>query len=111
MTGLPCPSDLVPVCKNNNGVVVYSAKEAEVPEETPCIRCGRCVEVCPIGLNPYKIKYLCDADDLKGAAAANVMDCVVCGSCSYICPAHRRLTASFKAMKDKIAAEARKGKG
>ena len=39
------------------------------------------------------------------------MDCVVCGSCSYICPAHRRLTSSFKAMKDKIAAEARKGKG
>ena len=111
MTGLPCPSDLVPITKANNGVVVYSMKEAEVLEETPCIRCGRCVDVCPIGLNPYKLKYLCDRDDLKAAAAANVMDCVVCGSCSYICPAHRFLTPSFKNMKDKITAEAKKGKG
>ena len=111
MTGLPCPSVHIPITKANNGVVVYCAKEAVELEESPCIRCGRCVDACPIGLNPYKLKYLCDAQDMQGAAAANVMDCVVCGSCSYICPAHRVLTPSFKAMKDKIAAEAKKGKG
>ena len=111
MTGMPAPTDLVPLGKANNGVVVYSRKEAQALEESPCIRCGRCVEVCPIGLNPYKMKYLCDADDLKAAAEANVMDCVVCGSCSYICPAHRFLTPSFKNTKDKITAEARKKRG
>ena len=111
MTGLPCPSDLIPLTKANNGVVVYSEAEAAATEETPCIRCGRCVEVCPIGLNPYKLKYLCDADDLKGAEENNVMDCVVCGSCSYICPARRFLTPSFKNTKDKITLEAKKRKG
>ena len=111
MTGFPCPVTSVPVAKANNGVVVYSAKEAAELEESPCIRCGRCVDACPIGLNPYKLKYLCEAGDMKGASDENVMDCVVCGSCSYICPARRHLTSAFKAMKDKIAAEAKKGKG
>ena len=111
MTGFPCPTDRVPVAKANNGVVVYNRKEAEELEESPCIRCGRCVDACPIGLNPYRLKFLCDAGDMARAGAENVMDCVVCGSCSYICPARRRLTPAFKAMKDKIAAEAKKAKG
>ena len=111
MTGMPAPSDIVPLAKANNGVVVYNEKEALNLEESPCIRCGRCVEACPIGLNPYKLKYLCDADDLQAASEADIMDCVVCGSCSYICPAHRFLTPAFKNMKDKITAAARKKRG
>ena len=111
MTGFPCPTTDVPLAKANNGVVVYSAKEAAELEESPCIRCGRCVDACPIGLNPYRLKALCEAEDMARASAENVMDCVVCGSCSYICPAHRRLTSAFKAMKDRITAEAKKGRG
>ena len=70
------------------------------------------IELCELyGLNPYRLKFLCEAGDMKRAGEENVMDCVVCGSCSYICPAHRNLTSAFKAMKDKITAEAKKGKG
>ena len=111
MTGFPCPNENVPLTKANNGIVVYCTDEARETEESPCIRCGRCVDACPIGLTPWKLKFLCENNDLKGAGDENVMDCVVCGSCSYICPAHRRLTPAFKGMKDKIAAEAKKGKG
>ena len=98
MTGMPAPSDIVPLAKANNGVVVYNEKEALNLEESPCIRCGRCVEACPIGLNPYKL-------DMYG------MECCECGCCSYICPAHRFLTPAFKNMKDKITAAARKKRG
>jgi len=111
MTGFPCPNVNVPLAKANNGLVVYCVQETDDFEESPCIRCGRCVDACPIGLTPWKLKFLCEANDMAGAKASDVMDCVVCGSCSYICPAHRKLTTSFKAMKDKIVAEAKKGKG
>ena len=111
MTGFPAPTTRVPLAKANNGVVVYCARESAELEETPCIRCGRCVDACPIGLVPFKLKFMCEAGDMQAASANNIMDCVVCGSCSYICPAHRVLTSAFKAMKDKIAAEAKKGKG
>lgn len=111
MTGFPTPSTRVPLAKANNGVVVYCAKESAELEESPCIRCGRCVDACPIGLVPFKLKSICEAGDMKAASDNDIMDCVVCGSCSYICPAHRVLTSAFKAMKDQIAAEAKKGKG
>ena len=111
MTGLPCPSLDVPVAKANNGIVVYDARESRALDETPCIRCGRCVDACPMGLNPYLLKHLCDAGDMARAMRECVTDCIVCGCCSFICPAHRRLTPTFKAMKDAVAAEAKKGKG
>ncbi|MDO4547864.1 MAG: electron transport complex subunit RsxC [Clostridia bacterium] len=111
MTGLPCPNDEIPMAKSTNGVVVYGEHEAKQPEEGPCIRCGRCVETCPIGLNPFKLKHLCDAGDLEGAQANDVMDCIVCGSCSFICPARRFLTTSFKFTKDRITIEAKKKRG
>lgn len=110
MTGICAPNDEVPVCKNNNGVVVFNEKEARSVDEKACIRCARCVDVCPIGLNPYLLKHYCDAGNLEEAQAHNVMDCILCGCCSYICPSRRWLTASFKNTKDAIAAAARRKK-
>ncbi|MDD3919713.1 MAG: electron transport complex subunit RsxC [Eubacteriales bacterium] len=109
MTGMCAPNDGVSIAKATGGIVVYNEKNAKSVEEGPCIRCGRCVEACPVGLNPYRIKHFCDAGDLKGAEANSVMDCIVCGSCSYICPARRWLTASFKNTKDMIALAAKRG--
>lgn len=110
MTGNCAPSHDIPMTKATNGIVVYNKEDARSVEEGPCIRCGRCVESCPMGLNPYLIKHYCDMDKLEEAQKLDVMDCIMCGCCSYACPARRWLTASFKNAKDKIAAAAKRGK-
>ncbi|MEG0145398.1 MAG: electron transport complex subunit RsxC [Clostridia bacterium] len=111
MTGICVPNHGVPMTKATNGIVVYNKVEARSVEEGPCIRCGRCVEACPMGLNPYQIKHYCDADKLEEAEKLNVMDCIMCGGCSFACPSRRWLTASFKNAKDKIAAAAKAKRG
>ena len=111
--GMTCncvPNHFVPMTKATNGIVVYNKADARSVEEGPCIRCGRCVDACPMGLNPYLIKHHCDADNLEQAEKLNVMDCTLCGCCSYSCPAQRWLTASFKNAKDKITIARKRGK-
>lgn len=110
MTGLCLPNTQVPMAKSTNGIVVYSREEAISAPEDACIRCGKCVGACPIGLNPFEIKLAADADNMEKAKKLNVMDCILCGCCSYVCPARRWLTASFKMSKQKITAAA-KAKG
>ena len=107
MTGIAIPNIQTPTAKSTNGVVVFDTKEAKSLEESACIRCGKCVAACPIGLNPYQIKVAADASDFAAAEKLHVMDCMLCGSCAYMCPAHRWLTPSFRFAKEKIAAERR----
>jgi len=109
MTGACAPNDDIPVAKATGGIVIYNEHDAKSLEESPCIRCGRCVEACPVGLNPYQLKHYCDDGKLDLAAKYNVMDCIVCGCCSYACPARRWLTAAFKNAKDQITLAARRG--
>lgn len=109
MTGIPVPNDEVSMTKATNGIVVYSKEEAKEFEENPCIRCARCVMVCPAGLRPYLLKDYCEAGDLAAAEAENVMDCIVCGCCSFGCPARLQLTSTFKVAKEQITAAQRGG--
>lgn len=104
MTGLCIPDDKVPMTKANNGIVVLNEKQAKSHAEGPCIRCGRCVDACPIMLNPMELRNLLDADKKEEAQKKNLTDCILCGSCSYVCPAKRWLVASFKEAKELIAA-------
>ena len=107
MTGICIPNTSVPMAKSTNGIVVFNEKEGRSKEESPCIRCGRCVAACPIGLNPYQIKVAADKSDFATADKLHVNDCMLCGSCAYACPSRRWLTPSFKFAKDKLAAEAK----
>ena len=59
MTGLCTPNDAVPTGKRTNCVIALTEKEAKTQAEGPCIRCGRCIEACPMGLQPYKMRQLC----------------------------------------------------
>lgn len=109
MTGMCAPNTSIPIAKATGGILVLDKQEAASVEEGPCLRCGKCVEVCPIGLHPLKIKIAADADRIDECKQLHVLDCTLCGSCSFICPAHRWLTASFKVAKQKLAAQAKKG--
>lgn len=110
LTGVCAAEEAVPLSKTNNGVVVLDQLEAREFQEEPCIRCARCVDVCPMGLRPYLMKYYCDAGDFERAREHDVLDCILCGACSYVCPARRRLTASFKIGRDGVLAASRRAK-
>ncbi len=108
MTGL-CAADLeASVTKATNGIVVFDEKQAKAVEESACIRCARCVYVCPIGLHPYLMRSDLDRHDTNRAKEHGLMDCILCGACSYICPARRYLTPVYKAAREDLAAKARR---
>ena len=108
MTGL-CAADLnVTMTKATNGIVVFDEQQAKSVEESACIRCARCVNVCPIGLHPYLMRTDLDKRDTDSAKQHGLMDCVLCSACAYICPARRYLSSSFKAAREDLAAKARR---
>ncbi len=110
MTGICAPDDEVSIAKGSGGILVMNRKEAQTHEEQPCIRCARCAEVCPIGLDPFLIKYYCDHEDYEGAERLHVMECMMCGCCAYICPSRRWLTTSFRTARQIISARGREKK-
>ncbi|HRX57267.1 MAG TPA: electron transport complex subunit RsxC [Eubacteriales bacterium] len=108
MTGLCASSTDISMTKATNGIVAFDETQVQQFEETACIRCARCVNICPIGLYPYLIRSDIDKLDFDAAKKHGLLDCVLCGACSYICPARRYLTSSFKAAREELSAKARK---
>lgn len=89
LTDINCP-----VIKANNAILALH-DTAILPEETPCIRCGRCVRACPLGLMPFALDSASRRHDAVELDELAVMNCMSCGCCAYVCPAHRRITASI----------------
>jgi electron transport complex protein RnfC len=87
MMGRAMSNPDAPVTKGTSGVLVLDGEDARRCEETACIKCGKCVTVCPMGLEPYLLSQLTQKQLWAEAEAAVVVDCIECGSCAYTCPA------------------------
>ncbi|MBS6930713.1 MAG: electron transport complex subunit RsxC, partial [Lachnospiraceae bacterium oral taxon 082] len=97
----------IPVTKASSSITTFVNDEVEDNPETPCIKCGRCVDACPSFLVPVLMMEKALADDTEGFEKLNGMECVECGSCAYVCPAKRPLTQGFKYMRQAVAAKRR----
>ena len=97
-----------PVMKNSSALTCMSKDEVAANEPTPCIRCGRCVDVCPSNIVPVLMMRAAVNNDAESFEKLNGMECVECGSCAFICPAKRPLTQAFKEMRKVVAANRRK---
>lgn len=102
MMGRIVPTTECAVTKNTSGILTLDSHFTGHAEESNCIRCGRCGEVCPMFLSPALLLDQTNADEFEVAEKSHAMDCMSCGSCSYICPANRPLAQSIAFAKSKI---------
>ncbi|MDX1314179.1 MAG: electron transport complex subunit RsxC [Eudoraea sp.] len=91
MMGMALKNTDVPVTKGTSGILVISEDEASRGAPKNCIRCGECVDVCPMGLEPHLLMNLSEKGMYEKASQEDILTCIECGSCSYVCPSHRPL--------------------
>jgi Na+-translocating ferredoxin:NAD+ oxidoreductase subunit C len=107
MMGKAIPSIEAPVTKGSSGVLLIGEAEAARKEIRDCIRCGRCVGACPLGLEPYLLMALSQRYLWERAGEERVMNCCECSCCTFACPANRPLLDYIKLGKQRSAALAR----
>jgi electron transport complex protein RnfC len=99
MMGIALTDLSAPVLKQTNALLVFGEKEATPPPVTPCIKCGRCIDHCPFGLDPTAISKAYKANDPETLEKLKVNLCMECGCCSYVCPAKRNIVQRNKMAK------------
>jgi electron transport complex protein RnfC len=93
----------VPVVKGTSGLLVMTENEYISSEEYfACIRCGRCVDICPMGLNPSMLSILAEKGHYEEAKDYNLFDCFECGSCAFVCPAKRPMVQFMRLAKSQV---------
>ena len=108
MMGVAVYSLDIPIIKTSSAILCFTEKAAVLPPENNCIRCGKCVEHCPMGLMPLELNSDIMADDMESFEKHHGLDCIECGSCSYICPAKRHLAQSIRTAKRNVMAMKKK---
>lgn len=108
MMGLAQYTDEVPVIKGTSGILILNEEDARLPEPSACIRCGKCVDACPVNLLPLYISRFSLNRNFEVAEEYHAMDCIECGSCSFVCPAKRPLVEAIRVSKREIIAKRRK---
>lgn len=93
----------VPVVKGASGILIMPAKLSQRKKEVNCIRCAKCVSVCPQGLEPYLLNRLAQLEKNDKLEADGIMDCIECGSCAYTCPAGLPLLDYIRLGKSRVS--------
>lgn len=102
MMGKALTSTEVPVCKGTNSVTVISDDEAKRKPAQPCIRCGKCVGVCPMGLEPFLLATASSLHNWEKVEAEGITSCIECGSCQFTCPSHRPMLDNIRLGKSTV---------
>ncbi len=99
MMGITVPSIENPILKNTNAILALNKKETRESRESACIRCGNCVNHCPLGIYPAAISNAYNKGEIDDTIRLGVNLCMECGCCSYICPARRPLVQNNRIIK------------
>jgi electron transport complex protein RnfC len=91
-----------PVMKATSGILVLTENEVKAHQETPCLKCGMCISVCPLNLTPTKLARLSQLDKIEEAAALGISVCMECGTCAYTCPANIPLVQWIRLGKQRV---------
>jgi electron transport complex protein RnfC len=103
MMGFAVSTDEVPVIKATNCILAVTREEMPPPEPPlPCIRCGKCTEVCPAELLPQQLYWYARSENLDAAQDYSLFDCIECGCCAYVCPSHIPLVQYYRHAKTEV---------
>ncbi|WP_411681217.1 electron transport complex subunit RsxC [Clostridium thailandense] len=108
MMGMTVSSLKLPTVKGTSGILCLTKSQAVMPEESSCIRCSRCVQVCPMKLTPSFLDSYSRRKEDEAFEKLHGMDCIECGCCTFSCPAKRHLVQSIRTAKRRIIANRKK---
>ncbi len=108
MMGIAQSTTNTPALKASGGLLILTQEEAKPYDFEPCLKCGKCVDACPVHLQPLYISAYAMIKNFEMSEKYSALDCVECGSCSFICPAHRPLVEAIRFAKRQIIAKNRK---
>ncbi len=102
MMGKALSTTDTPICKGTNCVTILSGNDARRAEPQPCIRCAKCVNACPMGLEPFLLAVASSTHDWEKVEQEDIISCIECGSCQFTCPAHRPLLDNIRLGKSTV---------